>query len=86
MSFINEFFWFEYLKDEKFDELKKRCEELETEIGREANRRKDVEMLQKQLNDEKMRMALQLEQERESLSESEERSAKLVGQKHFCCF
>ncbi|CAI5453487.1 unnamed protein product [Caenorhabditis angaria] len=68
-------------KDEAFEELEKKFKALEEEKGSEERKRKDMEAENARLEAEKQALLIQLEQERDSGAEGEERSAKLLAQK-----
>uniref|UniRef100_A0AC34FKU4 Myosin motor domain-containing protein n=1 Tax=Panagrolaimus sp. ES5 TaxID=591445 RepID=A0AC34FKU4_9BILA len=68
-------------KDEEYEALEKRCKDLEDSVTKEEKTRKDAEAVNSKLTAEKQQLSLQLEQEREALAESEERSAKILSQK-----
>uniref|UniRef100_A0A914UJZ5 Myosin heavy chain n=1 Tax=Plectus sambesii TaxID=2011161 RepID=A0A914UJZ5_9BILA len=68
-------------KNEEFEEMEKRCKEMEDNYSKEEKRRKELEAANAKLIQEKQDLFMQLEQERDSSAEGEERSAKLLAQK-----
>ncbi|CAJ0577053.1 unnamed protein product, partial [Mesorhabditis spiculigera] len=68
-------------KDEEFEAREKRCKELEESYAKEERSRKDLEADLARMQSEKQALAMQLEQERDTSAEGEERSAKLLALK-----
>ncbi|VDM62063.1 unnamed protein product [Angiostrongylus costaricensis] len=68
-------------KEEEMEMLKKKYKELEENHHTEERKRKDVEAENARLQAEKQAILMQLERERDEISEIEERSAKLLAQK-----
>ncbi|KAE9414726.1 hypothetical protein Angca_002787, partial [Angiostrongylus cantonensis] len=68
-------------KEEEMEKLKKKYKELEDSHHTEERKRKDVEAENARLQAEKQAILMQLERERDEISEIEERSAKFLAQK-----
>lgn len=63
------------------EELEEKFKSLEESLAKEEAARKELESLNSKLASEKQALALQIERERESTTESDERSAKILSQK-----
>jgi len=68
-------------QNEEYELLEKKCKDMEDNYQREERLRKDLETANANMQKEKQALFQQLEQERDALSESEERAAKLLALK-----
>ncbi len=68
-------------QNEEYELLEKKCKDMEENYQREERLRKDLETANANMQKEKQALFQQLEQERDALSESEERAAKLLALK-----
>lgn len=64
------------------DDLQKRCKDLEENRARDERTRHDLESAKTSLWAEKRQLLMELEREKEALTESEQRAAKLVALKN----